>query len=76
MKQDKHLISWEQKYEVKYICERFRDKNGVSVTVGLLKNIAKNLGINGRLSRSRKRVYIGLAAHGFKYSPIHSPKKK
>lgn len=61
---DAKSVAFFQKHEMKYICGVFL-KDGEHLTHELLKQIMLALGKNGKPSRSRRNIYIGIRAYGY-----------
>lgn len=53
-----------QPHELKYICSIFSNSTE-KLNKDVLKNVMKNLGTNGKLCHSRRKIYIGLKAMGY-----------
>lgn len=69
---DAKSVSSKETWETKYICSVFKDKDGKQLKSGVLRTVMVNLGKNGKPSRSRRNIYVGLRAMGF----VYFPKKK
>ena len=66
---DAKSVAYLQKHEMEYICKVFF-KDGEHLKVSKLKEIMLALGKNGKPSRSRRNIYIGIRAHGFVFVPL------
>lgn len=69
---DAKSVASKESWETSYICSVFKDKDGKQLKVSVLRTVMLNLGKNGKPSRSRRNIYVGLRAMGF----VYSPKKK
>ena len=61
---DAKSVAYLQKHEMEYICKVFF-KDGEHLKVSQLKEIMLALGKNGKPSRSRRNIYIGIRAYGY-----------
>ena len=69
---DAKSVSSKESYEIRYICSVFKDVDGRHLKSSVLKSVMANLGKNGKPSRSRRNIYVGLRAMGY----VYFPKKK
>lgn len=70
---DAKSVSSKQSWEPAHICKVFEDSSGTRLKSAVLKQVMKNLGKNGKPSRSRRSIYIALRGMGYFYV---KPKKK
>ena len=67
---DQKSVSSLQKHELAYICKTHKNEEGIKLTMDLLKIVMKRIGANGKPSRSRRRIDLGLKALGYKKVPV------
>ena len=69
---DAKSVASKESWEISYICSVFKDVDGRHLKSSVLKSVMANLGKNGKPSRSRRNIYVGLIAMGY----VYFPKKK
>ena len=69
---DAKSVASKESWEIRYICSVFKGADGKHLKSAVLKSVMANLGKNGKPSRSRRNIYVGLRAMGY----VYSPKKK
>jgi predicted PP-loop superfamily ATPase len=70
---DSKEVASQQKHEMKYICSAWKTVDKQHLAMADLKRIMKELGSNGKMCRSRRKIYAELRSIGYHYC---RPKKK
>lgn len=65
---DAKSVASKESWEISYICSVFKGADGKHLKSAVLKSVMANLGKNGKPSRSRRNIYVGLRAMGYVYS--------
>ena len=60
-KNDKKLVASKQNHEMQYICKSWKDANGKSLPVKVLKDVVSKIG------KSRRRIYAVLRYLGYNF---------